>query len=126
MAFIMLSILAGCESPEPEQVRANLHLPSADFVADAERGGVLFQANCARCHGEGARGTRKGPPLVHKIYQPGHHADLSFHLAVRNGVRQHHWNFGKMTPLKELAPEDTGHIIAYVREEQRRAGIINK
>ncbi len=126
MAFITLPILAGCESPEPEQMRANLHLPDPDFVADAKRGGDLFQANCARCHGEDGRGTREGPPLVHKIYRPGHHADLSFHLAVRNGVRQHHWNFGDMAPLKELAPEDTGHVIAYVRQEQRRAGIINK
>ncbi|MEE9156914.1 MAG: cytochrome c, partial [Gammaproteobacteria bacterium] len=114
MAFITSPILAGCERPEPEQVRANLHLPSPDFVVDAKRGGGLFQASCARCHGEGARGTREGPPLVHEIYRPGHHTDLSFHLAVRNGVRQHHWNFGNMAPLEELAPEDTGHIIAYV------------
>jgi hypothetical protein len=38
-------------------------------------------------------------------------------------VRQHHWNFGNMTPIDRLTPEDAGHIIAYVRQKQRAAGV---
>ncbi len=117
------SILTACEWPEPEQIRANLHLPSPDFVADAERGKKLFDDNCIRCHGGNGRGTRAGPPLVHNVYRPGHHADLSFHFAVRDGVRQHHWNFGHMAPVDGLSAEDVGHIVAYVRQEQQSAGI---
>ncbi len=116
-------IVAGCDWPEPKQVRRNLHLPEPGFVADAGRGKGLFQTNCASCHGLSARGTRQGPPLVHKIYRPKRHADMAFHLAVKSGVRQHHWNFGHMPPKEGLIPENVGHIIAYVRQEQRRAGI---
>jgi len=32
-------------------------------------------------------------------------------------------NFGHMPPKEGLTPEDVGHIIAYVRREQRRARI---
>ena len=67
--------------------------------------------------------TEQGPPLVHETYRPGHHADLTFHWAVRDGARQHHWNFGDMLPVPNLTPEDVGHIIAFLREKQRDAGI---
>jgi hypothetical protein len=48
---------------------------------------------------------------------------MSFQMAVHRGVRQHHWPFGDMPPVPGLSAEDVGHIIAYVRQEQRRAGI---
>jgi hypothetical protein len=44
-------------------------------------------------------------------------------LAVRDGVKQHHWHFGNMPPQPEVTPEQTGHVIAYVRGLQRQAGI---
>lgn len=100
-----------------------MHLPALGFVADARRGQRLFEANCAACHGRNGRGTDTGPPLVHPVYRPSHHADLPFHLAVKNGVRQHHWNFGNMDPVKGVTPENAADIIAYVRKEQRAAGV---
>ena len=48
---------------------------------------------------------------------------MAFHLAVKNGVKQHHWHFGHMPPVEDLSPEQVEHVIGYVREEQRRAGI---
>ena len=39
----------------------------------AIKGERLFNANCGSCHGKNAAGSDKGPPLVHKIYEPGHH-----------------------------------------------------
>lgn len=116
-------ITSACDKPTPEQVRARQHLPAPGFVADAGKGEQLFRTNCARCHGAQARGTNQGPPLIHPVYRPGHHADLTFHWAVSRGARQHHWQFGDMPPLPGVSPEEVGHIIAYVRREQRKAGI---
>lgn len=129
LSFVLLApllVMAGCEqsqSPQLEQLRERLHVPGPDFVGSVARGQELFRANCTECHGQSGQGTEKGPPLIQPIYRPGHHADLSFHLAVKNGVRQHHWNFGHMKPVDGVTPEDVGHIIAYVRKEQRAAGI---
>lgn len=83
----------------------------------------LFNANCARCHGERGVGTDKGPPLVHKIYEPSHHSDMSFYLAALKGVRAHHWRFGDMPRVEGLNEREVGSIILYVRWLQRRAGI---
>ena len=83
-----------------------------------------FEATCAACHGTNATGKMGfGPPLVHKIYEPGHHADMSFVMAVQNGVRAHHWPFGDMPAKTGLTQADVGNVIAYVRELQRANGI---
>lgn len=117
-------LLVGCEREKaPKSAGEAMHLPSPGFVADAERGQKLFQVKCAACHGLDGRGTDRGPPLVHPTYRPGHHDDLSFHLAIKNGSRQHHWQFGDMDPAKGVTPENAADVIAYVRNEQRAAGI---
>jgi mono/diheme cytochrome c family protein len=97
-------------------------LPPADFKADKFQGEMLYAKYCQRCHGEKGKGSNSGPPLVHKIYEPAHHADVSFYLAVKNGVKAHHWTFGNMPPIS-INPEQTAHILAYIRNLQRRAGI---
>ena len=86
-------------------------------------GETLFNANCAVCHGERAAGAESGPPLVHRVYEPGHHPDFAFHNAVQKGVPSHHWLFGDMPPVANLSEEDVSHIICYVRELQRAEGI---
>jgi mono/diheme cytochrome c family protein len=84
----------------------------------------LFTANCALCHGTNADGREgKGPPLIHKIYEPGHHGDASFQSAALNGVRAHHWRFGNMPPVPGIKPKEVDLIIAYVREVQSHNGI---
>ena len=98
-------------------------LPPEDFAADPEAGRSLFQSNCMQCHGEEARGTDQGPPLIHRIYEPSHHPDITFHRAVALGVHQHHWEFGEMPPVAGVSGEDTAHIIAWIRQEQRAVGI---
>ena len=87
-------------------------------------GAALFAENCARCHGAAADGTNMGPPLVHRLYEPGHHPDLSFQSAAKNGVIAHHWNFGDMPPVAGLSEDEVAQIIAYVRGLQREGGII--
>ncbi|TMV03385.1 cytochrome c [Ruegeria sediminis] len=96
----------------------------AEFGPLAETGKTAFDAKCAACHGANAAGVEgSGPPLVHKIYEPSHHADESFHLAVQGGVRAHHWEFGNMQPVEGLTRGDVKAIVAYVRELQRANGI---
>lgn len=46
------------------------------LTAAARDGRDLFDANCAACHGENATGSDKGPPLIHRIYEPSHHGDF--------------------------------------------------
>ncbi|WP_299479803.1 cytochrome c [uncultured Roseibium sp.] len=91
---------------------------------DAKSGWQLFEAECAVCHGTDAVGKEGiAPPLVHRIYEPSHHADESFQQAVALGVRAHHWTFGNMPPVAGLSRADVALIVAYVRELQRANGI---
>lgn len=91
---------------------------------DAQIGKRVFDLKCASCHGENAAGQEGiAPPLVHKIYEPGHHSDASFLAAARRGVRAHHWRFGNMPPVDGLTDADVKYIAGYVRELQRENGI---
>lgn len=95
----------------------------ASFSAEAKMGERAFNAVCAACHGANAGGTQSGPPLVHRIYEPSHHGDHAFEMAVANGVRAHHWTFGDMPPQPALTRADIRTVVAYVRELQKANGI---
>lgn len=120
-------LLAACDGSGPsERLKASAnpnHLPAKEFVADATQGAPLFKQYCSACHGDNARGSDNGPALTDNIYRPARHADLAYHWAVGKGVRQHHRRFGDMPALPEVSPEQAGHIIAFIRGEQARAGI---
>ena len=100
---------------------ASVDTPVPDEFTDGE---AKFNNFCLRCHGAQGRGTNNGPPLVHKIYEPSHHADMAFQRAAAQGVRAHHWKFGNMPKIEEATPEDVTQIIGYVRWLQRQAGIM--
>ncbi len=93
------------------------------YSALARDGKILFGENCAACHGENASGTDNGPPLVHNIYNPGHHADEAFVLAAKNGVRAHHWPYGDMPPVEGVNEAQARAIATFVRELQAVNGI---
>lgn len=86
------------------------------------QGGELYQGHCAACHGPDLRGTAAGPSFLSIVYEPGHHSDAAFVLAVRNGVRAHHWPFGDMPPVEGLGDDDIAAITAFVRERQQVEG----
>jgi mono/diheme cytochrome c family protein len=98
-----------------------LIVPPLSEVTQA--GKQAFDRHCAGCHGAHAAGSPTGPPLVHRIYGPGHHGDAAFLLAVRRGVRAHHWRFGDMPPQPQVGGEEVARIVCYVRELQRANGI---
>lgn len=91
---------------------------------EAAIGQRAFEAVCAACHGANAAGQNGvAPPLIHRTYEPSHHSNEAFQMAVRNGVRAHHWSFGDMPPVKGVTRADIKAIVAYVRELQRANGI---
>ena len=96
----------------------------AALSPEAAAGEISFNLNCAECHGENAAGTAQGPPLIHDIYNPGHHSDESFYLAAATGVRQHHWSFGDMPAQPQVSREEAARIIRYIRELQEANGIV--
>lgn len=120
---ILTLLLSACDRVSEGQAQNSFHLPPEGFVGDSAKGAELYRQNCLSCHGVGGNGSNQGPPFLHKTYNPSHHADLAFHLAVKTGVRSHHWKFGDMEPMPGVSPETVGHIIAYVRDIQRKAGI---
>ncbi len=102
-------------------IQASVDTPVPDEFTEGES---KFNNFCSRCHGVQGRGTNNGPPLVHKIYEPSHHADMAFQRAAAQGVRAHHWKFGNMPKIEGATPEDVTQIIGYVRWLQRQAGIM--
>jgi hypothetical protein len=98
-------------------------LRSRAVPAEFQRGEELYRMSCSTCHGEAALGTLQGPPLVNRVYEPNHHADIAFVFAVERGVRAHHWGFGDMPPLPEISRPEVTEIVQYVRWLQREAGV---
>jgi mono/diheme cytochrome c family protein len=86
-------------------------------------GEALFHTHCASCHGTSATGTAQGPSFLSKIYVPSHHSDASFQLAVKQGVRAHHWHYGNMPPVPHVSDAEVAQITAYIRWLQQQAGI---
>lgn len=118
--FLMTLLLVACGK---ESAQSGPFLPPVGFKAKSAQGDPLFHQYCARCHGKKAIGSNQGPPLIHKVYESSHHGDLAFYRAANKGVQSHHWKFGNMPPISGVTAEQVAHIIAYVRREQRKAGI---
>lgn len=114
--FVVALVVSACGSDgagstQPDQ--------DSELVAQGEE---LFQANCAQCHGFDLRGTNTGPSLLSEVYEPNHHGDGAFLVAVQSGSPQHHWNFGDMPPVPGLSAEDVEAIVAFVRDRQQVEG----
>ncbi|MGH7578979.1 MAG: c-type cytochrome [Gemmatimonadales bacterium] len=118
-ALLASGLLAGCENRPAVRTDFN----PGPVPAELAEGEQLYGKNCAPCHGDQGVGTDAGPPLVHIVYEPNHHADIAFQRAAELGVRAHHWRFGDMPPVPEVDEAAVARITAYVRWLQRKAGI---
>ena len=123
LLLLPIFLLPACDGNSKIGDANPLHLPPQGFVGNSMEGEKLFQQNCQSCHGVSGQGTNQGPPLVDNTYNSRHHANLAFNLAVKNGVRSHHWKFGDMKPLPNVSPEMVEHITQYIRKLQKQAGI---
>ncbi len=138
LAVAVLVLAAACagEDPAPPAPTPSPPAPSTSTPTSAPTptatpesrfsgtdGRELYGQACSVCHGQNLEGTNAGPTFLNRIYAPWHHADISFIFAVERGVRAHHWNFGNMAPVEGLSHEQVLAIIAFIREQQRAAGI---
>lgn len=116
-------LITSLNTPDPtSEPMVEVTVPELNAVEAT--GQALFDNNCATCHGKNAAGQDGvAPPLVHMIYEPGHHADISFQRAAKLGVRAHHWPFGNMPPVESVDEASVSKIISYVRALQRANGI---
>jgi mono/diheme cytochrome c family protein len=119
--FIVLGYLGAGEWGPGSTTPATLVVPG--LSPEAQAGREAFDRLCSACHGANASGSAAGPPLVHRIYGPVHHADAAFNLAAQRGVRAHHWRFGDMPAQPSVRVDEIGLIVRYVRELQRANGI---
>jgi mono/diheme cytochrome c family protein len=71
-------VVSGCTAATENTIPVQ----DPDLVASGE---LLYAANCAECHGVDLRGTDKGPSHLSEVYEPGHHGDGAFLLAVQAG-----------------------------------------
>ena len=110
----------------PGENNATVAVTVPELTTTAVKGEKYYDKSCISCHGDNASGTKNGPPLVHDIYNPGHHADEAFYRATLQGVKQHHWPYGNMPPRPEISKREVSYIIAYVRELQEANGIVYK
>jgi mono/diheme cytochrome c family protein len=115
----LLSMAMSCE-PRPSPMPGFDPGPVPPARVEGER---RYNRSCGPCHGSLAIGSDAGPPLVHRIYEPSHHSDAAFRLAVTRGVRAHHWSFGNMPPVPEMDSTAIAGVTAYVRWLQQKAGI---
>lgn len=128
--FVLVFLAAGLglgvwqfAGPGGSTTRYTVDVKVLKLSAAGTTGKTDFDTNCAACHGVNAAGTDAGPPLVHDIYNPGHHSDDSFFIAAKLGVPQHHWRYGAMPPLPHVTKRQLTAIVQYVRELQTTNGI---
>ena len=121
--LLALGLIAGGFYLIRNKTREKITVFVPQLSPEAKRGEVAFGNYCIDCHGANAAGTDKGPPLVHRIYSPSHHSDVSFVRAVTLGTPRHHWLFGKMPPQPQVERHEIDLIIIYIRELQKANGI---
>jgi mono/diheme cytochrome c family protein len=91
--------------PDEDHRRVN---PLAKSPQVAEAGKVLFESNCARCHGADANGIHKRPSLRSERVRHASDGDLWWML-------QHGDPYGGMPPWNSLPEQQRWQIIAYIR-----------
>lgn len=99
------------------------YLVVPDMTASLQQGAQLFTKYCSACHGAVGDGSDNGPPLVHKIYEPGHHPDEAIYAAAKLGARAHHWQFGDMPPVVGITDPEIAEIVTFIRAMQKANGI---
>lgn len=114
----------GASSAEPAPtVTSDAPAPPTTAAAPAvPDGAAVYQQYCAECHGVDLRGTDKGPSQLSIIYEPNHHGDYAYRVAIREGTREHHWWFGDMPPVEGITDLEIEKVISYIRAEQERLG----
>lgn len=124
----MWALLAalGASSASAGHLEGHVDVTVGPLSPRAAAGQPLFNRNCGGCHGVNGAGTLAGPPLIHDIYNPGHHDNKAFSRAVTQGVQQHHWPYGNMPAQPQVGFSELSGILAFIREVQKQNGIVTR
>lgn len=94
MFAMILFAAAACGSHKPAETTTPAPAPGGAATNDAliAKGGELYGAKCAKCHGDAGQGTDKAPPVVGVDKgalpldpRPGAKRDVQFHTAADVG-----------------------------------------
>jgi mono/diheme cytochrome c family protein len=124
LALVSLLVAgAACGDDDPAAGGEGVTPGQAVATEAHSQGHETYQQRCAACHGSDLRGTLAGPSLRSVVYEPGHHSDDSFRVAIQQGSPQHHWDYGDMPAMGQgLSDEVIDEVIAYVRVVQEEDG----
>lgn len=114
MALVVTALLAAVASACGADIN--------DDVAGG-RGGAIYGANCAACHGAALEGTDLGPSLLDPMYASGQLSDDRFRSAVRNGVEETRWEFGPMPAMGGLGDDQIDELLGFVRASQEATSV---
>jgi mono/diheme cytochrome c family protein len=118
----LIAFLAACRESQPApagptspSAPAAPPRTAADQIA---RGGHLFAANCAKCHGDSGEGTDDAPPLVGKGAlpldpRPDQKRTAKFHTAMDVAQFATQQMPPKASDRAKLAPDDYWSILAF-------------
>ena len=86
-------------------------------------GGIAYAKECTECHGRTARGTVRGPNLIHPDYGPGKRSDAQFSQALREGKQARRAGYLDMPAVQDRSERNLKQLVAFLREVQRANGI---
>lgn len=81
----------------------------------AEAGGILFQQNCAFCHGRDTQGGESGPDLTQSRVVRRDRGGDQISQVVRNGRPE------KKMPAFHFSDQEMHSLVAFIHEEQAKA-----
>lgn len=124
IGIFAISLILSSPVTQAEHFNGHVDVKVGPLTVKAQKGQLAFNSSCAKCHGNNGEGSLQGPPLVHALYNPGHHSNQSFYSAVRNGVQQHHWPYGNMPVQKGVGFSEMAVIVKFIREVQEQNGVV--
>ncbi len=91
--------------------------------ASVQLGGIAYAEECTGCHGRTARGTERGPNLIHADYGPARRSDAQFRRALSEGKLARRAGYEDMPPVKDRSERHLNRLVAFLRDVQRANGI---
>ena len=114
MSAVLMSVsLAAAQTTKPTTTKK---VTPASSPAAAERGKSLFARDCAFCHGRDAAGGESGPDLTRSRLVTQDVRGDEIRAVVRNGRPEK-----GMPPFAQLAPAQVSDIIAFIRDQTKKA-----
>jgi mono/diheme cytochrome c family protein len=113
-AALVAVVAVGCGGGEPA---------APSVAGDVDSGAVLYDRNCAGCHGADGTGAADGPGLLYEQYALPGFDDQALVSAIVQGAPEEAWEYGAMPRIRGLSDQDLADLVAFVRALQGEAGL---